>query len=59
MVVSSKNSHWLTGGTYLLAVAHPDLQTCCTVADARVVKCVQAYAKVSLLYRVTRHVAST
>ena len=32
---------------------------CCTVACARVVQCVRAYAKVCLLYRVTRHVAST
>jgi len=33
--------------------------TCCTVAYARVVKFVGAYAKVCLLYRVTRHVALT
>jgi len=32
---------------------------CCTVACARVVECARAYAKVCLLYRVTRHVAST
>jgi len=33
--------------------------TCCTVRCARVVECVRAYAKVCLLYHVTRHVAST
>ena len=32
---------------------------CCTVACARVVECARAYAKVCLLCRVTRHVAST
>jgi len=33
-------------------------KTCCTVACARVVECARAYAKVCLLCRVTRHVAS-
>jgi len=32
---------------------------CCTVACAREVESMRAYAKVCLLYRVTRHVAST
>jgi len=32
--------------------------SCCTVACARLVECVQVYAKVSQLYHVTRHVAS-
>ena len=35
------------------------LITYCTVACASVVKCARAYAKVCVLYRVTRHVAST
>jgi len=32
---------------------------CCTVACAGVVECALAYAKVCLLYRVTRHVTLT
>jgi len=37
----------------------PSGSSCCTVACARVVECAQAYAKVCLLYRETRHVTST
>jgi hypothetical protein len=42
----------------MLLDAH-DNTFCCTVACARVVERARAYAKVCLLYRVTRHVAST
>ena len=37
----------------------PNIQFCCTVKHAPIVECVQAHAKVSLLYCVTRHVAFT